>query len=91
MLGAPEMVEVATKRKLTKQALKSTFAKKARRKTGGSLHSRVTRGRQVIKRRTHKYAKPLTYKKRSARKIISRKPQPSSSRLDFLFRVRNAN
>ena len=49
--GAPELVEVATKRKSAKQALKSTVAKIARKQFGGSLHSRITRGRQAIKRR----------------------------------------
>ena len=39
--GAPELVEVATKRKSTKQALKSTVAKTARKQIGGSLPSRI--------------------------------------------------
>ena len=89
--GAPELVEVATKRKSTKQALKSTVAKTAREKIGGSLHSRITRGRQAIRRRRQQFAKSRLYKKRSNKKIISRKPQPRSSRLDFFSRVRNAN
>ena len=89
--GAPELVEVATKRKSAKQALKNTVAKTARKQFGGSLHSRITRGRQVIKRRRQQYAKPRTYKKRSTKKIISRKPQPRISRLDFFSRVKNAN
>ena len=58
--GAPELVEVATKRKSAKQALKSTVAKTARKQFGGSLHSRITRGRQVVKRRRQQYAKPRT-------------------------------
>ena len=49
--GAPELVEVATKRKSAKQALKSTVAKTAGKQIGGSLHSRITRGRQAIRRR----------------------------------------
>ena len=89
--GAPELVEVATKRKSAKQALKSTVAKTARKQIGGSLHSRITRGRQDIRRRRQHFAKPRLYKKRSSKKIISRKPQPRRSRLDFFSRVRNAN
>ena len=90
--GEPELVEVATKRKSAKQALKSTVAKTARKQFGGwSLHSRITRGRQVIKRRRQQYATPRTYKKRFTKKIISRKPQPRRSRLDFFSRVKNAN
>ena len=49
--GAPEMVEVATKRKSAKQALKNTVAKTARKQIDGSLRSRITRRRQAIKRR----------------------------------------
>ena len=81
--GAPELVEAATKRKSAKQALKSTVAKTARKQFGGSLYSRITRGRQVIKRRRQQYAKPRTYMKLFTKKIISRKPQPRRSRLDF--------
>ena len=39
--GAPELVEVARKRKYAKQALKNTVAKTARKKIGGSFHSRI--------------------------------------------------
>ena len=89
--GAPELVEVATKRKSAKQALKSTVAKTARKQIGGSLHSRLRRGRQAIRRRRQQFAKPRTYKKRSTKKFISRKPQPRRSRLDFFSRVKKAN
>ena len=65
--GAPELVKVATKRKSAKQALKSTVTKTARKQSGGSLVSRITRGRQVIKRRRQQYVKPGTYKKRSTK------------------------
>ena len=68
MQGAPELVEVATKRKSAKQALKGTVAKTARKQLGGSLLSRITRGRQVIKRRRQQYAKSRTYKKRYTKK-----------------------
>ena len=60
--GSPELVEVATKRKSATQALKSTVAKTARKQIGGSLHSRITRGRQAIIRRRQHYTKPQTYK-----------------------------
>ena len=89
--GVPELVEVATKRKSAKQALKSAVAKTARKQFGGSLHSRITRGRQAIRRRRQHFAKPRTYKKRFTKKIISRKPQPRRSRLGFFSRVKNAN
>ena len=61
--GAPELVEVATRRKSAKQALKGTVAKTARKQFGGSHHSRIIHGWQVIKRRRQQFAKPRTYKK----------------------------
>ena len=56
------MVEAATKLKSAEQRLKSTAAKTASKQIGGSLQSRITRGRQVIKRRSQQYAKPRIYK-----------------------------
>ena len=66
--GALESVEVATKRKCAKQALKSTVAKTARIRIDGSLHLRIRRGRQAIIRRRQHLGKPRTYKKRSTKK-----------------------
>ena len=81
--GAPELVEVATKRKSAKQALKSTVAKTARKHIGGSLHSRITRGRQVIKRRRQHFAKPRTYKKRFTKKSFLE--NHSQEEVDWIF------
>ena len=91
--GAPELVEVATKRKSAKQALKSTVAKTARKQIGGSLQSRIASGRKIIRRKRRQYTRPRSNKKRkiSTRRIISRKPRPKRSRLDFFSRVKNAN
>ena len=80
--GAPELFEVAMNRK---------SAKTARKQIGGYFHSRITWGRQAIKRRRQQYAKPRTYKRLSSEKVISRKLQPRRSRLDFFSRVKNAN
>ena len=83
--GAPELVEVATKRKSAKQALKSTVAKTARKQIGGSLQSRIASGRKIIRRKRRQYTRPRSNQKRniSTRRIISRKPRPKRSRLDF--------
>ena len=91
--GAPELVEVATKRKSAKQALKSTVAKTARKQIGGSLQSRIASGRKIIRRKRRQYTRPRSNQKRkiSTRRIISRKPSPKRSRLDFFSRVKNAN
>ena len=91
--GAPELVEVATKRKSAKQALKSTVAKTARKQRGGSLQSRIASGRKIIRRKRRQYTRPRSNQKRkiSTRRIISQKPRPKRSRLDFFSRVKNAN
>ena len=83
--GAPELVEVATKRKSGKQALKSTVAKTARKQIGGSLQSRIASGRKIIRRKRRQYTRPRSNQKRkiSTRRIISQKPRPKRSRLDF--------
>ena len=88
--GAPELVEVATKRKSAKQALKSTVAKTARKQIGGSLQSRIASGRKII-RRKRQYTRPNQKRKISTRRIISQKPRPKRSRLDFFSQVKNAN
>ena len=91
--GAPELVEVAIKRKSAKQALKSTVAKTARKQIAGSLQSRIASGRKIIRRKRRQYTRPSSNQKRkiSTRRIISRKPRPKKSRLDFFSRVKNAN
>ena len=89
--GAPELVEVATKRKSAKQALKSTVAKTARKQIGGSLQSRIASGRKIIRRKRRQYTRPNQKRKISTRRIISRKPRPKRSRLNFFSRVKNAN
>ena len=91
--GAPELVEVATKRKSAKQALKSTVAKTARKQIGGSLQSRIASGRKIFRRKRRQYARPRSNQKRkiSTRRIISRKPRPKRSRLDFFSRLKNEN
>ena len=81
--GAPELVEVATKRKSAKQALKSTVAKTARKQIGGSLHSRITRGRQAIRRRRQHFAEPRQYKKLSTKKSFLE--NQSQEGVDWIF------
>ena len=83
--GEPDLVEVATKKKSAKQVLKSTEAKTARKQIGGSLQSRIASGRKIIRRKRRQYIRPNQKQKISNRRIISRKPRPKRSRLDFFF------
>ena len=66
--GAPELVEVATKRKSAKQALKSTVAKTARKQIGGSLQSRIASGRKIIRRKRRQYTRPRSNQKQKIQK-----------------------
>ena len=74
--GAPELVEVATKRKSANQALKNTLAKTARKQLGGSLQSRIGSVRKIIRRKRRRYTRPCSNQKRkiSTRRTSSRKP-----------------
>ena len=74
--GAPELVEVATKRKSAKQALKNTVAKTAPKQIGASLQSRIASGLKIIRRKRRQYTRPKQKRKISTRRIISQKPRP---------------
>ena len=89
--GAPELVDVATKRKSAKQALRSTVAKTARKQIGGSLQSCIALGRKIVRRKRRHKRRPNQKRKISTRRTISRKPRPKRSGLDFFSRVKNAN
>ena len=89
--GAPELVEVATKRKSAKQALKHTVAKTARKQIGGSLQSRIASDRKIIRPKRRKHTRPNQKRKIITRRMVSQKPRPKMSRLNFFSRVKNAN
>ena len=65
--GAPELVEVATKRISAKQALKNTVAKTARKQIGRSLQSHIARDPNTL---------DLDQTQFFTGRIISRKPRP---------------
>ena len=87
--GAPELVEVATKRWNSFGCnLGGTL-----QQIGGTLQSRIASGRKIIRGKRRQYTRPRSNQNRkiSTRRIISRKPRPKRSRLDFFARVKNAN
>ena len=75
--AAPELIEVATKRKSPKQALKSTVRKKIKKQVGGGSRSRKS------------HPKRTTAFKRKTRRFIPRKRTAQRSRSDFFTRVKN--
>ena len=80
---APELVEIARKRKPIKQALRSTVAKTARKQIGGSRYSRKTQGRQAIRRQRQHFATLRTYKTRSTKNSFLE--NPSEEGVDLIF------
>ena len=80
--GAPELVDLVTKKQSTKQALRNTVRKTAKKQLGGSYHSR--------RRHTKSRARKRTNRKKRSTKIISRKRNNKRSRSDFFSGVKNA-
>ena len=83
--GAPEILEVATKKKSAKHALKSTVKKTAKKQIGGSLQ----RGQKAVYRKRSSSKK--TYKRSlPMKRIISQKANPQRSLSDLFSKVKNA-
>ena len=91
--GASELVEVATKRKSAKQALKNTVAKTARKQICESLQSPIATSRKIVRRKRRRYRKPRSNRKRKiSTKRISFSKTPSEKKSVYFFsRVKNAN
>lgn len=85
--GAPELVNVVTKKQTAKQALKNTVKKTARKQLGGSYRrrKRYTQTTQTSRRRVRQVRS-----RRSAKRTISRKRKANRSRSDFFSNVKHA-
>ena len=75
--AAPELIEVATKRKSPKQALKSTVRKTIKKQVVGGSRSQKS------------HPKRTTVLKRKTRRVIPRKRTAQRSHSDFFKRVKN--
>ena len=100
--AAPELIEVASKRKTPKQALKSTVKKTLRKQVGGSMGAYRARRRKSVQKRVKRpygsgkkarFSKVSRRKNNSPTKVptsnISRKNQVTRSRSDFFSNVNN--
>lgn len=82
--AAPEMINIATKQKTPKQAMRSAVSQTARKQFGGAYSKRRPK---VI----HSQRKPRQApQKRKPPSVISRKTKSKRSRSDFFSRVKNA-
>ena len=75
--AAPELIEIATKRKSPKQALKSTVRKTIKKQVGGRSRSQKIHPR-----------KRTTVVKRKTRRVIPRKRTAQRTRSDFFTGVK---
>ena len=100
--AAPELIEVASKRKNPKQALKSTVTKTVRKQVGGSMGVYRARRRKSVQKRVKRpnasrkkarVSKLGRRKSNSPTKVrvsnISRKNPVTRSRSDFFSNVNN--
>ena len=100
--AAPELIEVASKRKTPKQALKYTVKKTVRKQVGGSMGAYRARRRKSVQKRVKRpygngkkarFSKVSRRKNNSPTKVptsnISRKNQVTRSRSDFFSNVNN--
>ena len=85
--AAPELVDVVTKKKSAKQALKNTVRNTARRQLGGGRRRRQQK-RRITTRRVNR-RRPLK-KRKLTRRTISQKRRPRRRRSDFFSNVQNA-
>ena len=81
MSAAPELIDVAMKKKSSKQALKNTVTKSARKQLGGRRRCRKTTMNGLRRRRSVGARKRKT--------TIRRKTRPVRSRADFFSNIKN--
>ena len=81
MSAAPELIDVAMKKKSPKQALKNTVTKTARKQLGGGRRRRKTPMSGLRRRRSVGARKRKT--------SIRRKTRPVRSRADFFSNIKN--
>ena len=81
MSAAPELIDVAMKKKSPKQALKKTVTKTARKQLGGGRRRRKTPMNGLRRRRSVGARKRKT--------TIRRKTRPVRSRADFFSNIKN--
>ena len=82
MSAAPELIDVAMKKKSPKQALKNTVTKTARKQLGGGRRRRRKTPMNGLRRRRSVGA-------RKRKTTIRRKTRPVRSRADFFSNIKN--
>ena len=82
--GVPELVDVVSKKKSPKQAMKNTVSNTIKKKTGGRARQLQQRPRKQIRSRSNKLTK-----KRKKNLFISKSRDPKRIRSDFFAKMKD--
>ena len=83
-----ELMDVVSKKKSPKQALKNTISNTVKKQTGGSLALRM-RQRRMNRRRSKRSGSKARKGSKKRKVVISKYKQPKRSRSDFFAKVKD--
>ena len=86
--SVPELMDVVSKKKSPKQALKSTITNTVKKQTRGSLALRM-RQRRMNRRRSKRSGSKARKGSKKRKVVISKHKQPKRSRSDFFAKVKD--
>ena len=86
--SVPELMDVVSKKKSPKQALKNTISNTVKKQTGGSLALRM-RQRRITRRRSRRSGSKTRQRIQKRKVVISKHKQPKRSRSDFFAKVKD--
>ena len=86
--SVPELMDVASKKKSPKQALKNTISNTVKKQTGGSVALRM-RQKRMNRRRSKRSGSKARKGSKKRKVVISKHKQPKRSRSDFFAKVKD--
>ena len=86
--SVPELMDVVSKKKSPKQALKNTISNTVKKQTGGSLALRM-RQRRITRRRSRRSGSKTRQGIKKRKVVISKHKQPKRSWSDFFAKVKD--
>ena len=86
--SVPELMDVVSKKKSPKQALKNTISNTVKKQTGGSLALRM-RQKRMNRRRFKRSGSKARKGSKKRKVVISKHKQPKRSRSDFFAKVKD--
>ena len=86
--SVPELMDVVSRKKSPKQALKNTISNTVKKQTGGSLALRM-RQKRMNRRRSKRSGSKARKGSKKRKVVISKHKQPKRSRSDFFAKVKD--